>query len=113
PVGPLSNTEARAGVLITFDVNPNEPTSSVTVTVKLGSSNVGVASEVSAPTGNVRHFGFAVTGTTAAGPYTIDVAGTDLAGNLTSTVDVAAFNVRAPFTLPNGTLSASVSNVAL
>ena len=108
-VGALTPANARAGVLVTMDVKPNEPLSRLAVTVfDSNSEAVGLMSDIAAAASDgTHHLGFALTATSAAGTYSVQAVGTDLAGNANSPQTLATFKVFPPFSFGASPLALS------
>lgn len=90
---PATLPAAQAGTLVTLDVTASKPLATLAADVLSGTSVVGHPTEISAPTGNVHHLGFAVVNGMAAGTYTISVTASDAAGNLTASPLTRQFDV--------------------
>lgn len=93
-IGVVGSTEIADGALVAIDVTSTEPLASVTGTI---SGSTTALAQISAPTGNTYHFGYAVTAADAAGAHSVSVNAADPAGNPASKSLTGAFNVRHPF----------------
>ena len=81
------------GSLVTLDVTATEALGTLSADVLLLGDVIGHGTELSAPTGNVHHLGFAVVSSATPATYTFSVTATDLAGNPTAVAFTKPFTV--------------------
>jgi hypothetical protein len=96
------------GSLVTLDVTATETLATLTANVLLLGSVIGQGTELSAPTGNVHHLGFAVVSTATPATYTFSITATDLAGNPTAAALTKPFTVVAN---PTSNVTVDLANV--
>ena len=81
------------GSLVTLDVTATEALGTLSADVLLLGDVIGHGTELSAPTGNVHHLGFAVVNSATPATYSFSVTATDLAGNPTAVAFTKPFTV--------------------
>jgi len=81
------------GSLVTLDLTATEALGTLSADVLLLGDVIGHGTELSAPTGNVHHLGFAVVSSATPATYTFSVTATDLAGNPTAVAFTKPFTV--------------------
>ena len=101
---------AQLGSMVSLDVTASEPLQTIDADVLFAGDVVGKGTELSTPTGNVHHLGFAVVSSAAIGTYTFRVTAADPAGNATAAPLTKTFNVPAS---PSGALSADTTNISV
>ncbi|HUJ27167.1 MAG TPA: hypothetical protein VLW85_14170, partial [Myxococcales bacterium] len=106
----IGSADVADGSMAKFDVSANEALASITGTVS--GTGSGPLSEISPASGNVHHFGYAVTAADAAGLHNVSFTAVDLAGNSTPASMSNAFNVHHPFAFASLTVSTGLSQVA-
>jgi len=107
---PATLPPAQLGSLVILDVTASEPVRPLVAEVLFSGDVIGQATELSAPTGNVHHLGFAVVPDSPPGTYTFQLTATDLAGNSTATTATSQFSVAAA---PSAALALDTANITI
>src|SRR5439155_8924546 len=102
-IGPVA-----LGSLVTLDVTATEALATLTANVLLSGDVIGHGTELSAPTGNVHHLGFAVVSSATPATYTFSITAADLAGNPTAAALTKPFTVAAN---PTSNVTVDLANV--
>jgi hypothetical protein len=107
---PATLPPAKLGSLVNLDVTASESVRPLAADVLFSGDVIGQAIELSAPTVNVHHLGFAVVLGSPAGTYTFRLTATDLAGNPTAAAVTTQFSVAAA---PSATLTVDTANITV